>query len=107
MMSSGRTRRRWFWLLKNTLNRATLRLGKSGRGPISVIRHTGRKSGRVYETPLLLATHDGDFVAELTYGPSVDWYRNVEAAGHCTILSGGVEYEIDAIRPCDPAVGMR
>lgn len=100
-------RRAWFWLLKNTLNRATVRMARSGRGPVSLIRHTGRKSGRMYETPLLLARHDGDFVAELTYGPSVNWYRNVEAAGHCTILSGGVEYEIDAIRPCDPAVGMR
>jgi deazaflavin-dependent oxidoreductase (nitroreductase family) len=100
-------RRAWFWLLKNTLNRATVRLARSGRGPVSLIRHTGRKSGQTYETPLLLARHDGDFVAELTYGPSVNWYRNVEAAGHCTVVDKGVEYEIDAIRPCDPATGLR
>jgi len=107
MMSSGRVRRGWLWLLKNTLNRATVRLARSGHGPVSLIRHTGRKTGRAYETPLLLARHQGDFVAELTYGPGVSWYRNVEAAGHCTVLDKGVEYRIDAIRPCDPAVGLR
>ena len=26
------------------------------------------------------------FVIALTYGESVDWYRNILAAGHCTLL---------------------
>ena len=29
------------------------------------------------------------------------------AAGRCTIVSGGVTYEIDRIEPCPPEVGMR
>ena len=106
MVSSG-VRRGWFWLLKNTLNRATTRAALSGHGPFSLIRHTGRKTGRQYERPLMLAAHRGDFIAELTYGPEVAWYRNVVAAGHCTVVVKGVEYPIDAIRPCDPDVGLR
>jgi deazaflavin-dependent oxidoreductase (nitroreductase family) len=107
MVTSTGVRRRWLWLLKNTLNRATARAARSGHGPFSLIRHTGRKTGKTYETPLLLATFGDDFVAELTYGPQVQWYRNVVAAGTCTVLVKGVEYPIDAIRPCDHEVGMR
>jgi deazaflavin-dependent oxidoreductase (nitroreductase family) len=107
MMISVGLRRGWFWLLKNTLNRATTRAARAGHGPFSLIRHTGRNTGKPYETPLLLAAHGNDFIAELTYGPDVAWYRNVVAAGHCTVFSKGAEYQIDAIQPCDPQVGMR
>jgi deazaflavin-dependent oxidoreductase (nitroreductase family) len=97
----------WFWIMKNTLNRAALRAIRAGHGPFSLVRHVGRKTGIVYETPLLLVEHGPGFIAELTYGPRVAWYRNVVAAGECTVVSKGVEYRIDAVEPCDPAVGMR
>ena len=106
-MVSSEIRRGWFWLLKNTLNRATTRAARSGHGPFSLIRHVGRKTGRQYETPLMLAAYRGDFIAELTYGPEVAWYRNVVAAGHCTVVVKGVEHQIDAVQPCDPEVGLR
>jgi hypothetical protein len=95
-------------LLKNTLNRGVVRWVRSGRGPFAVVRHVGRRTGRSYETPLLLAVHDGAFVAELTYGPEVAWYRNVvAAAGRCTVLVRGVEFEIDRVEDCPPEVGLR
>jgi deazaflavin-dependent oxidoreductase (nitroreductase family) len=97
----------WLWLLKNTLNRATTRLAYTGHGPFSLVRHTGRKTGRQYETPLMLARLGDDFVAELTYGPQVSWYRNVVAAGHCTVVFRGREHAIDRIGPCDPETGRR
>ena len=71
------------------------------------MRHVGRRTGRAYETPLLLARLGDDFVAELTYGPDVAWYRNVVAAGRCTVLDRGVEYQIRRIEPCDTSVGLR
>ena len=100
-------RRAWLWLVKNTLNRVTVRLARAGRGPFALVRHVGRKTGRAYETPLLLARLGDDFVAELTYGPDVAWYRNVEAAGRCRVVVGGREYEIDRIEVCPPDVGLR
>jgi len=100
-------RRAWLWLLKNTLNRVTVRLARAGRGPFALVRHVGRKTGRAYETPLMLARLGDDFVAELTYGPDVAWYRNVEAAGRCRVVVGGVEYAIDGIEVCPPEVGLR
>jgi deazaflavin-dependent oxidoreductase (nitroreductase family) len=106
MMNSTRARHGWLWLLKNTLNRGTSRLAHSGHGPFSLIRHVGRKTGRVYETPLILARLGDDFVAELTYGPDVAWYRNVVAAGQCEVIFHGADYRIDRIEPLDTATGL-
>ena len=106
-MGGSRVRPAYLWMLKNTLNRVTGPLARSGHGPFSLIRHTGRKTGRPYETPLILARHGRDFIAELTYGPEVAWYRNVVAAGRCTVVFKGVEYEIDRIEPCGREVGLR
>jgi len=103
---AGAVKRGYLWVLKNTLNRLTLRAARSGRGPFSLVRHVGRKTGAVYETPLILAETADGFVAELTYGPTVSWYRNITAAGHCVIVYKGTEHYVDRIEPCDEAVGL-
>jgi len=100
-------RRGWLWLLKNTLNRVTAPMARAGVGPLALVRHVGRKTGRRYETTLLLARLGDDFVAELTYGPSVSWYRNVEAAGRCEVVVGGRAYVIDRIEVLPAADGRR
>ncbi|GIM89058.1 nitroreductase family deazaflavin-dependent oxidoreductase [Paractinoplanes toevensis] len=97
----------WLGLLKHSLNRVTVPLARSGRGPFALVRHVGRRSGRPYETPLLLARLGDDFVAELTYGPDVDWYRNVVAAGHCQVITGGIVHEIDRIEILPADDGLR
>jgi deazaflavin-dependent oxidoreductase (nitroreductase family) len=107
VVSYTKVRRGWLWLLKNTLNRGTSRLARAGVGPFSLVRHTGRKTGKSYETPLILARTGRDFVAELTYGSDVAWYRNVVAAGRCTVVFRGTEYEIDRIEPYETAAGLR
>lgn len=100
-------KRGWLWLIKHTLNRATVRSARRGRGPFSLVRHIGRTTGKIYETPLILARLGDDFVAELTYGPEVQWYRNVVAAGHCVVVYQGVEYQISGIGPLDRETGLR
>ena len=53
----------------------------AGHGPFIELEHVGRRSGRVYRVPLN-AFRTGDTVTfALTYGPRVDWLRNVRAAG--------------------------
>ncbi len=94
-------------LLKYTLNPLALRLARAGIGPLSIVRHVGRRSGRQYDTPLLLAPITGGYVAELTYGPNVDWFQNVKAAGSCTILRGDSEIAIDRIEPMDADAGRQ
>ena len=39
------------------------------------------------------------FVIALTYGESVDWYRNLLAAGHCTLLWHGKVYAVGKPEP--------
>ena len=51
--------------------------------------HRGRRSGRIYRTPVnMFRTADG-YVIALTYGPDSDWVRNVLAAGECEVETVG------------------
>lgn len=51
----------------------------------AILRHKGRRSGREYATPVTVQPTDDGFVIPLSYGESVDWFKNVRAAGRCTI----------------------
>jgi deazaflavin-dependent oxidoreductase (nitroreductase family) len=92
-------RRKWLWLMKNTLNRVTTRVARSGHGPFSLVRHVGRKTGKTYETPIVVARVPEGFIAELTYGEDVNWYRNIVAAGGCDLFVDGQWHVISAIEP--------
>jgi hypothetical protein len=92
-------------VLKYTLNPLTRRLARSSFGPFSIVRHVGRRSGKRYETPIIIAPVNDGFVIELTYGPDVDWHKDVVAAGGCTLVWHGKEYVIDRIEPVDTQTG--
>lgn len=68
--------------------------GKEG-SKTSVVRHVGRRSGRKYETPVIVAQHDDSFVIALPYGKRTDWLKNVLDKGSATIVSNGHAYEVD------------
>lgn len=102
----GGLRRWWLDLIQRRLNPLTLRLAREGRGPFSLVRHIGRKSGRVFETPVILADVPGGFVAELTYGPAVNWYRNLVAGGGM-VLHRGRWYRILSVEPFPADRGRR
>jgi hypothetical protein len=54
-----------------------------------VVVHQGRRSGRLYQTPVnVFATEDG-YVLALTYGPDTDWVKNVLVAGGCELRTRG------------------
>jgi deazaflavin-dependent oxidoreductase (nitroreductase family) len=48
--------------------------------PLVALHHVGRTSGRRYRTPVLAFLTPRGVVIALTYGPRVQWLRNVEAA---------------------------
>lgn len=64
----------------------------------AVIRHTGRKSGRPYETPVGAEPTDDGFVIVLPYGVHTDWVANVLAAGSATLVREGETYVVDQPR---------
>jgi deazaflavin-dependent oxidoreductase (nitroreductase family) len=96
----------WGTVLKHTLNPVTLRAARRGRGPFSIVTSIGRKSGKTYETPIIVQPTDDGFMIELTYGDRVQWYRNVLAAGGCEITYKGTRYMINRIEPVDAATGL-
>lgn len=62
---------------------------------LGVLKHVGRTSGRVYETPLGAYPFGDGFVLALFYGPDVDWARNVLAAGGGALVWQGQEYALE------------
>jgi deazaflavin-dependent oxidoreductase (nitroreductase family) len=61
----------------------------------AVVSYPGRRSGRSYRIPVLVF-HDGSrYIFALTHGPSVQWTRNVLAAGGCEIEKRGRTSRLD------------
>ena len=104
---TGRFKRTYLWTINHTFNRLTLALARRGIGPLMLVRHVGRKSGRTFETPILHARTREGFVAVLMYGTEVSWYRNIRAAGRGVVVRGSHEYEIDGIERYPTEAGMR
>jgi deazaflavin-dependent oxidoreductase (nitroreductase family) len=70
------------------LNRLTRHIATWAPG-FGLVMHRGRRSGRVYETPVaVFPTASGVRIA-LTYGADTDWVKNVVAAGGCRLRTRG------------------
>jgi len=72
-------------------------LGIAGRRwmpVVGVLRHRGRRSGRIYSTPLGMRPLGDGFVIPRTFGDNAAWYRNVMAAGRCVVTYRGHDYEL-------------
>src|SRR5438105_15408842 len=54
-----------------------------------VVVHRGRRSGRVYRTPINLFSRPDGCAIVLTYGPESDWVKNVLAEGGCRLETRG------------------
>lgn len=106
-MTMGPLKRGWLRILQHTLNPLALRMARRGVGPFSLVRHVGRKSGLTFETPLILARVPAGFVAELTYGPEVNWYRNLVAAGLGTVVWRGRAFAVGMVEPMTTDAGRR
>ena len=72
-----------------------MRSAGSGSSKTSFVRHTGRTTGRIYETPVVAVEHAEGFLIALPYGGRTDWVKNVLAHGSATIVTGGHTYEVD------------
>ncbi|MGQ0617527.1 MAG: nitroreductase family deazaflavin-dependent oxidoreductase [Acidimicrobiia bacterium] len=55
-------------------------------GPLALVEHRGRRSGRRYSTPVMAFPHRQGWVIPLTYGTQRDWVRNVCAASEAGLV---------------------
>src|SRR6185312_2900042 len=79
---------------KYVLNPAMLHLAGRKHWYAAVMRHSGRRSGRSYATPVVADRVTDGFVVPLPYGTSVDWLRNVRAAGRASVTVNGRTYNV-------------
>jgi len=79
---------------KRLFNPVVLRVAGRRYWYAAVVRHTGRRSGTAYATPVVADAIRGGFLVPLPYGRDVDWLRNVLAAGQATLVVHGHSYPV-------------
>jgi len=91
-----RFRKRWLAAFNIAVtNRITSRFATNLPG-FGIITHVGRKSARVYRTPVNVFRTPNGFLIALTYGRESEWVKNVLAADGCQLESRGVRYQLTA-----------
>jgi deazaflavin-dependent oxidoreductase (nitroreductase family) len=76
-------------------NRITIRF--VGRLPgFGIVSSVGRRSGKLYRTPVNVFREPDGFLIALTYGPDSGWVKNVLAADGCELETRGVRYQLSS-----------
>ena len=76
-------------------NRLVLPIAGTRMVPLyGVLTHRGRRSGKTFHTPVVARPSGDGFVIPMPWGESTDWYRNVRAAGGCTLRWKGHDYAL-------------
>lgn len=83
-----------------------IKIAGKPHSPIALIQHRGRHSGKFYETPVMVSWVKDEVYFALTYGPKVDWYQNVLAAGRGTLCWHGKEFSIEDPQSVDVKTGL-
>ncbi len=65
------------------------------RSCTALLTHVGRRGTRTYQTPLGAYAYGDGFVLSLAFGSQTDWYRNVMAAGTCTLAWKGQTHQLE------------
>ena len=60
------------------------------------LTHVGRKSGKVYRTPVNVFRAQNGFIVALTYSSESEWVKNVLAAGGCELETRDKKYQLVA-----------
>ena len=83
------------WIAR-ILNRAWATVGSSGvtSNYLVTLEVTGRKSGRTFSLPVVVAIVDGQRYLVSMLGDDVQWVQNVRAAGGRAVLRSGGREEV-------------
>jgi len=98
----GRRTRAVIRFVARFVNPLTLQVaGRRWMPVVGVLRHTGRRSGRTYTTPLGMRRLGESFFIPLTFSDSAAWYRNLVAARRCDVTYLGRTYRLEDPRVVD------
>jgi deazaflavin-dependent oxidoreductase (nitroreductase family) len=91
-----RFRKRWVAAFNLAVtNRITSRFAARLPG-FGIVTHVGRKSRKLYRTPVNVFRAPDGFLIALTYGRDSEWVKNVQAAGGCELETRRVRYQLSA-----------
>ena len=82
-------------LARDSGNPRVLKTAGTAGSPTSIIEHTGRTSGRAFQTPVTPTQTADGFVIALPYGPGTDWVKNILASGSATLVHDGQTFALD------------
>ncbi len=92
---------------KHVTNKLLIHIAGRKFGHFAILTHTGRKTGKVYKTPIIAEPVENGFVIALTYGKKVDWLANVLAKGSCSLYWKEKEYRLSRPEIVDPGTGLK
>ena len=91
-----RFRKRWLAKINIAFTNRITGLFAGWLPGFGILKHLGRKSGRVYRTPVNVFRASNGFIIALTYGSQSEWVKNVLATGGCELRTRGKRYELSA-----------
>jgi deazaflavin-dependent oxidoreductase (nitroreductase family) len=91
-----RFRKRWLAKINIAFTNRITSLFAGWLPGFGILTHLGRKSGRVYRTPINVFRASNGFIIALTYSSQSQWVKNVLATGGCELKTRGKEYQLSA-----------
>jgi deazaflavin-dependent oxidoreductase (nitroreductase family) len=91
-----RFRKRWLAKINIAFTNRITSLFAGWLPGFGILTHVGRKSGRVYRTPINVFRASNGFIIALTYSSQSEWVKNVLAAGGCELKTCGKEYQLSS-----------
>jgi deazaflavin-dependent oxidoreductase (nitroreductase family) len=91
-----RFRKRWLAKFNIAVTNRITSLFAGWLPGFGILTHEGRKSGRVYRTPVNVFRAPNGFIVALTYSSQSEWVKNVLAANSCELKTVGRKYRLAA-----------
>jgi deazaflavin-dependent oxidoreductase (nitroreductase family) len=91
-----RFRKRWLAKINIAFTNRITGLFAGWLPGFGILTHVGRRSGKVYRTPINVFRASNGFIIALTYSSQSEWVKNVLAAGGCELQTRGKKYQLSA-----------
>jgi deazaflavin-dependent oxidoreductase (nitroreductase family) len=89
-----RFRKRWLAKINIAFTNRITSLFAGWLPGFGILTHVGRKSGKVYRTPINVFRASNGVIIALTYSSQSEWVKNVLAAGGCELKTRGKKYHL-------------
>jgi deazaflavin-dependent oxidoreductase (nitroreductase family) len=89
-----RFRKRWLAKINIAFTNRITSLFAGCLPGLGILTHVGRRSGKVFRTPVNVFRAPNGFIVALTYSSQSEWVKNVLAAGGCELKNRGKKYQL-------------